>query len=700
MHSKSNWHSFPSAGERATLPSKHRRHFLSLKNYKFNENEEIAKKAKRDLLKTNLEKAEPLLEKSIKQLATSKSKKEKLKILSDMLASIDRAWSLPSIGRDLAYKLCDVLRNCNGIDLLLTFLSPEKQEAQAGYDTSVLAQSMTVPNRKYVANYKNGLDIIISVADRYRDDPDVTRAVLGILECLFKHTEETCTKLINCGGLDAVLYACRYFDVSVLRPCAVALANLALYGDDSCQQSMITKNAPEWLFPLAFSEDDGVKYYAFLAIAALGANKSLEVAVAKSGTLHLVEPFVRIRDPVEFGTSDRAHMHGHAVDWLARLVPLLRSKRVEVQSLVTFHFAMEAAIRNRQGRLEIFKELNIIDTMKELSKSNIKLPAKFSNKFLEIIGEQPVMVLSPQIMLWNTDDICVWLTEVTITFLLFFHYYLIQRFKQDKIDIDLFLQLNDEDLKNDYGIERAIERKKFLRGLTKLKQTASYDSSEIVISAIDDFLKSLGPEYRQYVYQMSRSGVESSILRSLTEENLLKDCGVTNGVHRLRILEAAKSLNLNSCSNNNGNYRLIEKSLDVFISYRRSNGSQLASLLKVHLQLRGFSVFLDIEKLPAGKFDDSLITSIHSSRNFILVLTPNALDRCIGDVDCKDWIHREIVAAMNGGCNIIPVIDNFVFPSAESLPEDIKNISYFNGIRWIHDYQDACVDKLEQFING
>jgi hypothetical protein len=27
----------------------------------------------------------------------------------------------------------------------------------------------------------------------------------------------------------------------------------------------------------------------------------------------------------------------------------------------------------------------------------------------------------------------------------------------------------------------------------------------------------------------------------------------------------------------------IDKNLDVFISYRRSNGSQLASLLKVHL---------------------------------------------------------------------------------------------------------------------
>ena len=64
------------------------------------------------------------------------------------------------------------------------------------------------------------------------------------------------------------------------------------------------------------------------------------------------------------------------------------------------------------------------------------------------------------------------------------------------------------------------------------------------------------------------------------------------------------------------------------------------SLLKVHLQLRGFSVFLDIEKLRAGKFDDNLLLSIRNAKHFILVLTQNALDRCQDDNDKKDWVHR------------------------------------------------------------
>lgn len=56
-----------------------------------------------------------------------------------------------------------------------------------------------------------------------------------------------------------------------------------------------------------------------------------------------------------------------------------------------------------------------------------------------------------------------------------------------------------------------------------------------------------------------------------------------------------------------------------------------SSLLKVHLQLRGFSVFIDVERLEAG---NKLVQSIRQAKHFLLVLTPKALDRCIGDSDC------------------------------------------------------------------
>lgn len=68
--------------------------------------------------------------------------------------------------------------------------------------------------------------------------------------------------------------------------------------------------------------------------------------------------------------------------------------------------------------------------------------------------------------------------------------------------------------------------------------------------------------------------------------------------------------------------------------------SVICSLLKVHLQLRGFSVFLDIDRLRAGKFDENLLMNIRLAKHFLLVLTPSALDRCIGDDEQQDWIHK------------------------------------------------------------
>ena len=58
---------------------------------------------------------------------------------------------------------------------------------------------------------------------------------------MFKLSEETCTKVINLGGLDVVLRWCRSCtDCSVLRRCAKALANLALFGGVDNQEIMST----------------------------------------------------------------------------------------------------------------------------------------------------------------------------------------------------------------------------------------------------------------------------------------------------------------------------------------------------------------------------------------------------------------------------------------------------------------------------
>ena len=78
------------------------------------------------------------------------------------------------------------------------------------------------------------------------------------------------------------------------------------------------------------------------------------------------------------------------------------------------------------------------------------------------------------------------------------------------------------------------------------------------------------------------------------------------------------------------------------------------SLLKVHLQLRGFSVFIDVEKLEAGKFDNNLLKSVRHAQNFVLVLSSGSLDRCFGDSDRKDWVHRVRTIQLHAACHSNP----------------------------------------------
>ena len=116
----------------------------------------------------------------------------------------------------------------------------------------------------------------------------------------------------------------------------------------------------------------------------------------------------------------------------------------------------------------------------------------------------------------------------------------------------------------------------------------------------------------------------------------------------------------------------------------------------MQLQLRGFTV----HTADSASHHRDALDCIREARNFVVVLTKNSLDGCLGDAGKKDQLHREVAAALDANCNIIPVFDDFQFPESDALPEDMRALCYFNGVRWVHDYQDACIDKIERFATG
>ncbi|XP_076792333.1 NAD(+) hydrolase SARM1 isoform X2 [Arvicanthis niloticus] len=617
-----------------------------------------------------LERSLPELQQALSELKQASAARAVGAGLAEVFQLVEEAWLLPAVGREVAQGLCDAIRLDGGLDLLLRLLQAPELETRV-QAARLLEQILVAENRDRVARI--GLGVILNLA-KEREPVELARSVAGILEHMFKHSEETCQRLVAAGGLDAVLYWCRRTDPALLRHCALALANCALHGGQTVQRCMVEKRAAEWLFPLAFSkEDELLRLHACLAVAVLATNKEVEREVEHSGTLALVEPLVASLDPGRFArclvdASDTSQ--GRGPDDLQSLVLLLDSSRLEAQCIGAFYLCAEAAIKSLQGKTKVFSDIGAIQSLKRLvSYSTNGTTSALAKRALRLLGEEVPRRILPCVASWKEAEVQTWLQQIG------FSQYC-ENFRDQQVDGDLLLRLTDEELQTDLGMKSSITRK----------------------SNLADWLGSLDPRFRQYTYGLVSCGLDRSLLHRVSEQQLLEDCGIRLGVHRTRILSAAREMLHSPLPCTGG--KPSGDTPDVFISYRRNSGSQLASLLKVHLQLHGFSVFIDVEKLEAGKFEDKLIQSVMAARNFVLVLSAGALDKCMQDHDCKDWVHKEIVTALSCGKNIVPIIDGFEWPEPQALPEDMQAVLTFNGIQWSHEYQEATIEKIIRFLQG
>ena len=128
----------------------------------------------------------------------------------------------------------------------------------------------------------------------------------------------------------------------------------------------------------------------------------------------------------------------------------------------------------------------------------------------------------------------------------------------------------------------------------------------------------------------------------------------------------------------------------IFISYRRKGGDVSAKLVSEALKNRGYTTFYDYDALKGGTFDKRIRQEVIDCTDMVLVLPPNALDRCESK---DDWVRMEIALALQHGKNIIPVmLDGFQFP--EDLPEDIAQVRYYNGVRFHMEFFDAVIDRI------
>src|SRR5947199_9638545 len=94
----------------------------------------------------------------------------------------------------------------------------------------------------------------------------------------------------------------------------------------------------------------------------------------------------------------------------------------------------------------------------------------------------------------------------------------------------------------------------------------------------------------------------------------------------------------------------IEKT--VFISYRRTNVPWALAIFQ-NLTHHGYDVFFDFNGIASGNFERIILGNIKARAHFVVLLTPDALERT---GDPGDWLRREIETAIELRRNIVPVM--------------------------------------------
>lgn len=135
---------------------------------------------------------------------------------------------------------------------------------------------------------------------------------------------------------------------------------------------------------------------------------------------------------------------------------------------------------------------------------------------------------------------------------------------------------------------------------------------------------------------------------------------------------------------------------DIFISYRNDGCSnQFAHRLASDLEDLGYSVYFNPNAQRSDSFPERLKNAVRSCKDFILVLSPQCIQR-LQQNDTVDWVREEILTARENGKHIIPVlVDGAVMPgSPEEMPEKLRFLPYVDAIKLPDEYKNSPFSSL------
>jgi tetratricopeptide (TPR) repeat protein len=135
----------------------------------------------------------------------------------------------------------------------------------------------------------------------------------------------------------------------------------------------------------------------------------------------------------------------------------------------------------------------------------------------------------------------------------------------------------------------------------------------------------------------------------------------------------------------------------VFISYQRNYAKWVARAVRQALERRETDVFMDVEDIDSGRFENVILNQIGLCEHFIVLLTPDTA-RALGTEG--DWVGRELQRALELERNVIPVLvdDASVNDIAPGFARR-KEVLELNFFRLPHDlFEQAITVLIERFL--
>jgi len=137
----------------------------------------------------------------------------------------------------------------------------------------------------------------------------------------------------------------------------------------------------------------------------------------------------------------------------------------------------------------------------------------------------------------------------------------------------------------------------------------------------------------------------------------------------------------------------------VFISYRRTNIYTARAVYQT-LKQHDYDVFLDYDSIDNGSFERIILSQIRARGHFLLILTPDTLERCTSP---QDWVRREIECALDSKRNIVPLMfDQFNFETHAQpyLSGKLTQLPAYNSLNIYADYFEEGMQKLiDRFLS-